>query len=106
MGKNPKGVNASRNKWPLVRVRWLDSSSPRTGWIRLNEWEGVGSLECLSVGYLIAEDTESKTLAPHLAYPDDEDQCQGNGIIVIPCGAIVSVDPLIVNENATDRHAG
>ena len=78
--------------WQLVRVRWVDSTSPRMGWLRLSEWEGVGSLECVSVGYIIAEDEKSKTIAPHLAYPDDADQCQGNGIITIPCGAIVSVE--------------
>ena len=29
--------------WPLVLVRWVDSTSPRMGWIRLSEWGGVGS---------------------------------------------------------------
>jgi len=85
---------ASKLKWPLVRVRWLDSTSPRAGWVAVNDWEGVGSLECLSVGYLIAEDKKTKTIAPHLAYPDDEAQCQGNGIIVIPCAAITSTEYL------------
>jgi hypothetical protein len=80
--------------WPLVRVRWVDSTSPRMGWIKISAWESVGSLECVSVGYLIAEDERCKTIAPHLAYPDDSEQCQGNGIIVIPTGAIVSVEPL------------
>ena len=80
--------------WPLVLVRWVDSTSPRMGWIRLSEWGGVGSLECVSAGYLIAEDERSKTIAPHLAYPEDAEQCMGNGIIVIPTAAIVSVDRL------------
>jgi hypothetical protein len=77
-----------------VRVRWVDSTSPRSAWTSVKDWDGVGSLGCISVGYLIAEDNESKTIAPHLAYPHDEDQCQGNGIIVIPSGAIVLVDLL------------
>jgi hypothetical protein len=108
MANTAKRASARKNKlnWPLVQIRWLDSSSPRTGWVRLNEWEGVGSLECVSVGYLIAEDKDSKTLAPHLAYPDDKDQCQGNGIIVIPCGAIVSVDPLSINEIGNGHREG
>lgn len=65
------------------------------GWVKISAWEGVGSLECVSVGYLIADDQKSKTIAPHLAYPDDDEQCQGNGIIVIPTGAIVSLERLI-----------
>jgi len=70
------------------------------GWIAIQDWKGVDSLECISVGYVIAEDEKSKTIAPHLAYPDDEDQCQGNGIIVIPCGAIVSIDALSISDAA------
>lgn len=80
--------------YPLVRVRWLDSTSPKDGWITLSSWKGVGSLDCVSVGYLIRDTEQSKTIAPHLAYPDDADNCQGNGIIVIPAGAIVSMDQL------------
>lgn len=87
-------MSAEKLKWPLVRIRWLDSSSPRCGWIRLEDWEGVGSLECVSVGYLISERDGAKAIAPHLAYPDDSEQCQGNGIIVIPDGAVVSIEAL------------
>ena len=79
----------------LVLVRWVDSTSPRMGWVHLSEWQGVGSLECVSAGYLVAEDDRSKTIAPHLAYPDDDDQCQANGVIVIPNGAIVSMERLV-----------
>jgi hypothetical protein len=95
----PEPKQSTSPEWPLVRVRWVDSSSPRVGWVRLSEWEGVGSLDCVSVGYLIHEDERQKTLAPHLAYPDDAEQCQGNGIIVIPLGAIVSVEALISSRN-------
>lgn len=98
----------------MVRVRWVDSTSPRMGWVRLTEWEGVGSLECESVGYLIAEDAHSKTIAPHLAYPDDGEQCQGNGIIIIPMQAILEIQQLTTCTNcacasadaAADRSSG
>jgi len=97
-------------KWPLVRVRWLDSSSPHTGWTSISQWKGLESLECVSVGYVIAEDAISKTIAPHLAYPEEEN-CQGNGIIVIPLGVIISVDLLTVAAamascEETDRSSG
>jgi hypothetical protein len=81
-------------KWPLVCVRWVDSTSPRQGWLAVQDWQGVGSQECVSVGFLIAHDKKTKTIAPHLAYPDDEAQCQGNGIIVIPSAAITSTEYL------------
>ena len=65
------------------------------GWTGLKEWAGIGSLECISVGYLIDENNHTKTIVPHLAYPDDEDNCQGNGIMVIPTAAILSLEELI-----------
>lgn len=43
-------------------------------------------------GYLIHEDQIAKTLAPHLAYVDDEGGCQGNGIITIPNARITSLE--------------
>ena len=89
----------SADRWPLVRIRWLDSTSPPAAWTSIADWKGIASLECISVGYIIAEDDKSKTIAPHLAYPDDDDQCQGNGIIVIPCGAILSIDPLVIDHH-------
>lgn len=64
------------------------------GWISLAERAEIGSLECVSVGYVIAEDKKSKTIAPHLAYPDDDANVQGNGTIVIPRAAIIATDLL------------
>ena len=81
--------------WPLVLIRWLDSSAPR-GWQALSEWPGVGSLECVSVGYLYAQDDKSKTIIPHFAYPNDPISRQGSGIMAIPIGAIVSIETLAI----------
>lgn len=81
-------------RWPLVKVRWLDSASPR-GWQPMADWRGAGSLECVSVGYLYGEDAISKTIVPHFAYPDEDSNRQGGGIMVIPAGAILSVETLI-----------
>jgi hypothetical protein len=85
---------------PLLMVRWVDSTTPRLGWIRLVEWEGAGSLDCVSVGYLIADNEKSITVAPHLAYPEDEENCQGSGIIVIPRPAIISISELTCCSDA------
>jgi hypothetical protein len=85
----------------------LDSTTPPIAWTSIADWKGVSSLECISVGYLIAEDTISKTIVPHLAYPDDLEQCQGNEIIVIPQGAIISVERLssVYETRASRREA-
>jgi hypothetical protein len=86
-------------KWPLVMVRWLDSCDIQ-GWKRLNAWPGVPTLECVSVGYLVAEDETTKTIAPHVAYPGDDENSQGAGIMVIPARAIVSVTPLTASSRS------
>ena len=84
---------------PLVRIRWLDSSSPR-GWLPLRDWSGVGSLECESVGYLFAEDEQTITIVSHVAFPDDDASAQGHGIMVIPRGAIIAQESLGIIDRA------
>ena len=84
----------------LVMVRWLDSTSPKLGWIPLAEWDGVGSLECVSVGFVIERNERAITLAPHVAYPDDPEQRQGNGIITIPLPVIVSQTRLLITSSS------
>ncbi len=81
-------------RWPLVRITWLDSTNAPSDWHSLMDWQGLGSLECVSVGYVIAEDKRSKTLASHLAYPDEPEDTRACGIMVIPKGAIISLEPL------------
>jgi hypothetical protein len=88
-----------KEKWPLVLVRWLDSASPR-GWQPIGDWSGPGSLECVSVGFLFAENDQTKTIIPHFAYADDDVNRQGNGIMVIPCGAIVSIETLSLTSSS------
>ncbi len=73
-------------------IHWLDSCDV-SGWKRLSEWQGVRSLECVSVGFVIAEDATTKTVASHIAYPADDDS-QATGIMVIPVAAITKTTVL------------
>lgn len=45
----------------------------------------MGSLACVSVGYLVHEDAQAKTITPHIA--DPEDDAKACGLMVIPNGA-------------------
>lgn len=92
-------------KWPLVRVSWLDSISPSADWHSLSEWRGLGSQECVSVGYLIGDTEQSKTIAPHIAFPDEEEESQACGIMVIPAGAVLAIDILVPAESGQDGNA-
>jgi hypothetical protein len=46
---------------------------------QFGDWEGIGSLECVSVGFLLAENEPTKTLIPHFAYANDDANRQGSG---------------------------
>ena len=52
-------------------------------------------MECVSIGFLIAEDAASKTIAPHIAYPNEETS-QAAGIMIIPAASITSVMKLVI----------
>jgi hypothetical protein len=99
MSKIPPEPTSDR--WPLVRVHWLDSAAPR-GWQPMADWPETHSLECVSVGFLYAEDKYAKTIVPHFAFPDDDVNRQGGGVMVIPAGAIVSMVRL-VSDGESDR---
>jgi hypothetical protein len=91
--KSKTGIEPQR--FPLVMIHWLDSCDI-AGWKRLDSWSGVRTLQCVSVGYLIREDEFSKTISPHLAYPDDDANTSGAGIMVIPTRAIMK--QLVLSE--------
>ena len=74
----------------LVLVEWLDSRRGE-GWVRLDELESTIT-RCRSVGWLIAKDAESLTLAGHLG--ENPDQCCGD--LTIPRRAIRKITPLAI----------
>jgi hypothetical protein len=82
-------------KRPLVKVTWIESAEPYSGWERITTLEAPASLECVSVGFLVSDGKQSKTVAPHVTSPMDE-RTQGCGIIVIPTQAVVSIEKLAV----------
>ena len=74
----------------LVIVEWLDSRRGE-GWVRLDELESTVT-RCRSVGWIVAKDAESVTLAGHLG--ENPDQCCGD--LTIPNRAVVRMTPLTI----------
>ncbi len=72
----------------LVLVEWLDSRRGE-GWVRLDELESTVT-RCRSVGWIVAKDRDSVTLAGHLG--ENPDQCCGD--LTIPNKAIIKTTPL------------
>lgn len=70
-------------KFKLVRIEWLDSRGVTTGWDFYDDLTPLKPMRCFTVGYLIEETAEYKTLVQTIS----DDQCVGR--ITIPRRAIV-----------------
>jgi hypothetical protein len=82
------GVRVAARNLELVLIEWLDSRRGE-GWVRLDELES-NVTSCRSVGWIIARDKTSVTLAGHLG--ENPDQCCGD--LTIPRRSISKITPL------------
>lgn len=76
-----------RLPYKLVLVRWEDSAQPISAWQWIDNYEVPEIVECVSVGYLIAETKNAIALAPNVG-DIKRDRGQASGIIRIPRAAI------------------
>jgi len=75
-------------KYPLVLIKWRDSHQV-SGWH--TDEPATMPLMCSSVGWLIYDGEEAKTLAPHMT---DEETPQRSGEMTIPACAVVTMKVL------------
>lgn len=80
-------------------VEWLDSRSGE-GWVRLDELEGTVA-KCRSVGWIVAKDIDSLTLASHVS--NNPEQCCGD--MTIPRRAILKVIALNIPKRGATPNA-
>ena len=86
---------------PLVVIEWVDSGQPIPGWQWLEALDRRRPHRCVSVGFLIQDDEESKVLAPNLgASGGDNEWDQASGLITIPTAAVTKIGRLIVSSPA------
>lgn len=79
----------------LVLVEWVDSGQPIPGWQWLADIEQRRSHKCVSVGFLLQDDEQTKVLAPNLGSSSgDEDFDQASGLMTIPTAAITKIERL------------
>ena len=81
----------------LVLVEWQDSRRGE-GWVRLDELQSTIT-QCRSVGWIIAKDSTSVTLAGHLG--ENPDQCCGD--LTIPRRAIKQIVALKIPAKSRTR---
>jgi hypothetical protein len=78
------------NQPDLVLIEWVDGSQPIPGWQWLEDIESRKPHRCVSVGFLIHDDAQTKILAPNLgASNGDEHFDQVSGLMAIPTAAVV-----------------
>jgi len=81
----------------MVRVEWLDSAQAVPGWQWLSELETPGPVRCVSVGFLLKDDSEEKAVAISIGETDNERSAQASGIISIPTRCVVRMDRLLTS---------
>ena len=76
----------------LVLIEWIDSRQPMPGWQRLSDLESRRANKCISVGFLVREDAQSKVIAPNLGSTEgDDDWDQASGLMTIPATSITGI---------------
>ena len=85
-------ATATRSSYPIVKVEWTDASLKPRGWLTLDETLPGGN-RVISVGYLIREDENYKTIAGTIVefYAQD---AQFGEVVHIPVGCIKSMKKL------------
>ncbi|MET4364287.1 hypothetical protein ABIB06_004886 [Bradyrhizobium sp. LB8.2] len=79
----------------LVRIEWVDSGQPIPGWQWLSEVQARSAHKCVSVGFLVQDDEQTKVLAPNLSASNGaEDWDQASGLFTIPTVAITKIEKL------------
>ena len=85
-------------KEELLLVEWVDSARPIPEWVSLHDLPNAEIVECVSVGWKVAESDEVLMLAPNLGDVKSGGSSQACGIISIPKAAITRAVGLIEND--------
>lgn len=72
---------------PLVLVEWEDSTQPVAAWQFLDQIEDAAAILCQSVGFLIHDGADAKTLAPNVG-ETGLGSAQASGVVQIPTRCI------------------
>lgn len=86
-------VNQEKSDCPLVLINWVDSRQPTSAWQRISEIDEPCPVSCVSVGWLLYDNPDCKTLCANMGDTDSEG-LQGSGIIEIPTRCITKIKRL------------
>jgi hypothetical protein len=75
-------------------VEWEDSAQPIPSWQLLAEFAPLGTVRCVSVGWMIRDDHHMKAIAPNMGAVGTENSVQVSGVIQIPTRCVVKITAL------------
>ena len=84
---------------PLVLVEWEDSTQPVAAWQFLDQIENAAAILCQSVGFLIHDGADAKTLAPNVG-EIGTGRAQASGVVQIPTRSIRRIRKLNLGRSA------
>lgn len=87
-------IGDEKNGYPLVMIEWVDSAQPQSSWKFLEDVGTPESIRCVSVGWLVSDGEENKSVAPNMGDVNSPDSMQVSGVITIPVCSIVKITPL------------
>ena len=76
--------------FPLVMIEWIDASRLSSGWMDFEEIPDPYPHRCVSVGFLVRENTQGKILVPTIGDVEHEANRHTYGGMLIPMAAILS----------------
>lgn len=79
-------MDVRTNKYPLMKVEWVDSCQPLPSWRHEGDYPTVEVCPCCTVGWLVGETKDALMLAQNVGCLGDEDvQASGFMRIVKRC---------------------
>lgn len=90
----------------MVLVEWEDSTQPTSSWMWMSDIPDEQKIvKCKTVGWLIEDGKDVKTLALTIGDGDDKDICQANGIINIPTRCTIRTVHLLTSKSKGQKMA-
>lgn len=69
----------------MIEIKWIDSNAAEAVWENADDLESLKPVQCHSVGYLVEDNKDYKTLVHSMSHN------QVLGRITIPIGSIISI---------------
>ena len=88
----------SKEKFPMVRITWLDAKDTETGWLHYKDIIDAPLAVCQEVGYMVVNNDDKIVIMR--SWVTDIDDTHGGGAIAIPRGWVRKIEYLKV-EYAT-----